>query len=172
MEKDYQKEIKKNKKLLSKYPWLWPYDLNLEPVSLNDYDYSWTILDELPYGWVESFGTQMCEEIQKILKKHHCTSKFRILQAKEKFGALRIYFNGVTAKCNNEIREILRKYEELSSKTCYICGKPAKWISRGWICPYCDDCAKKNAAERHKAYINPEMIDDDTMELLFYKVSN
>ena len=41
-------------------------------------------------------------------------------------------------KCH--IRDIERKYEELSHKICIKCGKPAKWISTGWICPWCDDC--------------------------------
>lgn len=47
----------------------------------------------------------------------------------------------IVEKC--ELYDIISKYEKLSYRTCIKCGKPAKWISRGWISPYCTDCAKK-----------------------------
>ena len=46
----------------------------------------------------------------------------------------------IEEKCT--IPEIISKYEKLSSTTCIQCGKPAVWESRGWVSPYCDDCAK------------------------------
>ena len=42
-----------------------------------------------------------------------------------------------------KISDIINKYTELSYRTCCVCGKPATKISRGWICPYCDDCFDK-----------------------------
>ena len=41
-------------------------------------------------------------------------------------------------KC--KIGDIINKYEDISYSTCITCGKPAKWISTGWISPFCDDC--------------------------------
>lgn len=35
--------------------------------------------------------------------------------------------------------DIIDKYEKLSERTCCVCGKPATKISKGWICPYCDE---------------------------------
>ena len=35
------------------------------------------------------------------------------------------------------------KYEELSEKICIQCGKPAKYMSLGWISHWCEDCAKE-----------------------------
>ena len=42
-----------------------------------------------------------------------------------------------------KISDIINKYTELSYRTCCVCGKPATKISKGWICPYCDDCFDK-----------------------------
>lgn len=99
---------------------------------------SYTELDAMEPGWRKAFGIQMCKEIKKELNKHKFLYKYRIFQIKEKFGALRWYDNGVPKNC--KVHSILDKYEEVSSRTCGICGKPATKISKGWIYPYCDDC--------------------------------
>ena len=41
---------------------------------------------------------------------------------------------------DSKIYDIIRKYEQISAKTCGVCGKSATKISKGWIYPYCDDC--------------------------------
>ena len=41
---------------------------------------------------------------------------------------------------NSKVYDIVRKYEQISAKTCVVCGKPATKMSTGWISPYCDDC--------------------------------
>ena len=41
---------------------------------------------------------------------------------------------------DSKIYDIIHKYEQISAKTCGVCGKPATKISKGWIYPYCDDC--------------------------------
>lgn len=46
-----------------------------------------------------------------------------------------------------KIRKIIEKYRDLSYQTCINCGEPARWVSQGWICPYCPDC-KKNILKR------------------------
>ena len=43
----------------------------------------------------------------------------------------------------DEIEEWEAKYDRLSEKTCINCGKPAKYMSIGWISPWCEDCAKE-----------------------------
>lgn len=99
---------------------------------------SYTELDAMEPGWRKAFGIQMCKEIKTELKKHKFLYKYRISQIKEKFGALRWYDNGIPKDC--KVYDIINKYEEVSSRTCGICGKPATKISKGWIYPYCDDC--------------------------------
>lgn len=97
-----------------------------------------TELDALDKGWRIAFGEDLCKDLRKELKKNGELRSFRITQLKEKFGSLRLYYGGI--KNYSGIEKIISKYEDISSTTCINCGKPAKWLSRGWVCPYCDDC--------------------------------
>lgn len=96
----------------------------------------WEALD---FGWQVAFGEQLLEELDAAIHKSggwKLARKIRIEQIKEKFGMLRIYLN----YSNDEIDAVLDKYEDISYHTCINCGKPASKLSKGWICPYCDDC--------------------------------
>lgn len=153
--------IKYNKELIKKYPWLlpsnrwsgkwitdcmgedgeegyWPG----EPFEHPDYDYSYTELDEMPKGWRDAFGLQMCEDINNELLTWSEKSRkgFRIMQIKEKFGSLRFYVNAET----DNLSKIISKYERMSEFICIKCGKPATWVSIDWISPWCDECSKSN----------------------------
>lgn len=97
---------------------------------------TFTELDAMETGWKNAFGIQMCKEIKVALKKNNCLRKYRITQIKEKYGSLRWYDAGAP----KEVYEIISKYEQISAKTCIICGKPAEYISKGWISPYCGNC--------------------------------
>lgn len=204
--------IEYNKDLIKRYPWLEPTN-RWTGKHLEDYDYSYTELDDLPSGWRIRFGNNIVEEINSELEKFNFVNNYRILQIKEKYGTLRWYDEGtpigklsetfdeivcpkiqsrngfpqynskeyyweenevehyispfsdkakamrakelseynkgaivhykiyrIEEKCR--IPDIIRKYEEISAITCIMCGKPAKWMSRGWISLYCDECAK------------------------------
>lgn len=106
---------------------------------------SYTELDALDTGWRKAFGLEICKEIKEALIKDAGYSglfKYRISQIKEKFGYLRWYdVNGTKGT-----DEVVEKYEDISSRTCVLCGKPAKWITKGWISPYCDDCVGNRTA--------------------------
>ena len=96
-----------------------------------------TMLDDMPQGWRIAFGRKLCEELKEELVKNNALDSYEVEQIKEKFGGLRWYDN-----CHLPgVQVIIAKYEVLSEKTCIVCGKPAKWMSKGWISPYCDDCA-------------------------------
>lgn len=97
---------------------------------------TFTELDAMETGWRNAFGIQMCKEIKTALKKNNCLRKYRITQIKEKYGSLRWYDTGAP----EEVHKIISKYEQISAKTCIICGKSAKYISKGWISPYCENC--------------------------------
>ena len=127
-----------NKQLCEKYPFLLPHNRWTDEVPKN-FDYSYTELDAMPDGWREAFGLQMCNELKEALEKIDKINEFRIEQIKEKFGELRFYTNWV----NDEIINIINKYEALSRKTCICCGKPATKITTDWISPYCDECIDK-----------------------------
>lgn len=128
-------KIEDNKELCRKYPFLIPRNRLTDEIP-NDYDYSWTELDDLPDGWRVAFGEQICEEIARVLEKNGRLKEYRILQIKEKFGELRWYDKGAT----QEVNDIKEKYILKSSHICINCGKPATIITKGWIFPYCNDC--------------------------------
>ena len=124
-----------NRELCEKYPWLIPTNRWTGEI-IEDYDYDYTELDAMPDGWRIAFGDQMVEELNQELVRGGFVNDYRITQIKEKFGGLRWYDNGNTEEGYN----IIHKYESLSRKTCICCGKPAKYITLGWICPFCEDC--------------------------------
>lgn len=97
---------------------------------------TYTELDAMPNGWRKAFGIKMCKEIKKALKKTHSLKDYRILQIKEKWGYLHWYDSGE----NEELRQIINKYADLSINTCINCGKPYEVMSEGWISPYCKNC--------------------------------
>lgn len=112
---------------------------------------TYTELDAMPDGWRKTFGIQMCEELKKELKKYNYLYKYRITQIKEKYGTLRWDSYGSPEGCEYPI---IDKYEDLSQETCIICGKPATYISKGWVSPYCEDCIgdKNKATPINKFY--------------------
>lgn len=125
---------------------------------------SYTELDAMEDGWRIKFGEDMCREIRNSLlttyirnekpkslfgkikvyyKGNKLLLSYRILQMKEKYGGLRWYANGDT----EATMKIISKYENISKRTCIICGKEAEWTSVGWICPYCEEHKPDNAVK-------------------------
>lgn len=136
---DMDERIILNKNLCEKYPFLVPRNRFSGKV-VDDYNYSYTELDAMPDGWRIAFGEKMCEEIMQELNKienEKVRFSYRIVQIKEKFGYLRWYTNWSTIGLDN----IVRKYEQISERTCIRCGAAATKISDGWISPWCDSCA-------------------------------
>jgi hypothetical protein len=140
-----KKEIKRNKILVKKYPFLLPRNRFTGKVS-KGYNYSYTELDDMPIGWRNVFGEQMCEEVKEALGSE--LKEYRITQIKEKFGTLRWYDNGA----NQKVYDVISKYENLSATTCIVCGEPATVITKGWISPYCDEHSPVSVFEKNAYY--------------------
>ena len=154
-------EVKKrNKELCDRYPFLiprnsfsgksildcrgidgeegyWPGNPEDHPA----YDYEYTLLDDMPEGWRKAFGESLCHEIMDELIDKDKVDAYRVDQIKEKYGYLCWYDHNSTEKI---LSEILPKYEDLSICTCISCGKPAEYVSSGWISPWCEDCARNS----------------------------
>ena len=134
-----------NKKLCAKYPFLaWhgdPLYVGYTEEGEPDFGYTWE--DEVPEGWRKAFCPQMWDELKAILEKADYIDKFRFAQIKEKYGTLRLYHDGIPEEIFEEVCAWESKYEELSEKVCIHCGKPAKYMSLGWISPWCEDCVKE-----------------------------
>ena len=130
-----------NYNLCQEYPFLVPRD----PFSgeiIENYDYSFTYLDECPEGWKLLF-LDMCAHIKPILEESEMLNYFRFVQIKEKYGRLTIYHAGAPAV----VDDIIYFYESLSRTICIGCGNPATKITAGWIMPLCDDCADEIGAD-------------------------
>ena len=138
----YASRVAENAELVAKYPFLLPLDYQGKVPK--DYDFTFTEVDMVPKGW-HSIVRALSEEIRfYLVNKGISPYSFHIDQLKEKFGAIRLYYS---LHCDDKyadegIDEIIEKYEELSEHTCCECGKEATLMSRGWICPYCKDCAE------------------------------
>ena len=100
-------------------------------------------------GWVNSFILQLKDELFDLLGSY--VEQFYILEIKEKFGSLRIYWsfdlNGLQDKYIEDVEElyekieaVIHKYEDISSKTCIVCGEYGVMRDDYWMTPWCDKC--------------------------------
>ncbi len=117
-------------------------------------------LDAMEDGWLRRFGMDMMKELRKQLKKDDYLYKLRITQIKEKFGGLRFY----VASATKEVYDIINKYEKLSFGICIDCGKDAKYLTRGWILPYCEDCIQTIGACDYRPIDGCENDDSDVAD--------
>lgn len=69
-----------------------------------------------------------------------------VYQAKEKFGSLRFYVNGI----NEELCGRIDKAEHQSIKTCEVCGKKGKLRDLAWTLTLCDTDYKKKIKELNR----------------------
>lgn len=105
--------------------------------------YSSTEDEAIPEGWRRAFGKDLLKDIKqagKLCRKnaHKHLSWKKMLQfteIKEKWGLLCLY-----ASATDEIVKVLDKYEYLSQFYCIHCGKPTKYITKGYITYICKDC--------------------------------
>lgn len=92
----------------------------------------------LPKGWVIAFGEELCQELDIALRKTDKYHEAYVCEAKEKYGSLRLHLYPF----NQEIEEIILKYEIISEHVCENCGAvdvPMLNIG-GWFSPYCKTC--------------------------------
>lgn len=139
-----------NRELIERYPFLLPRNRWTGEV-FNDYDYSFTELDNMPNGWRNAFGEKMCEEIRDALIEANYLDEYRISQIKEKYGTLRWYDFGDTQK----VHDIISKYEYISQFICMRCGNPyAKFFNNGWFYTICENCASELFKIHHLDWVD------------------
>lgn len=120
----------KNWFLCKKYPFLKLY--NIWTGKFSGYHYTW--YDVLDDGWKKAFGKQLLNELKQASKSNH--NNFRIHDIKEKYGYLHIYLDGYS----HGVDHVIQKYELLSICYCRRCGKPVRYVTRGWIEYLCEEC--------------------------------
>lgn len=81
-------------------------------------------------GWFELIN-QACQIIDA-----HADPDFLFTQIKEKYGTLRIYYQGG----DSYIDGVVTLAEALSGVTCELCGAPGKIGGVGWLTTRCNKC--------------------------------
>jgi hypothetical protein len=119
-------------KLIDKYPTLFR-DVNQPPTaSLMCFGC------ECDDGWYDLLD----RTFQKIIDLD-IAREITLVQVKEKYGALRVYFNGGDNELDHKVYDILNKAEDESIKFCERCGtteevkKTEGWIK--YLCPICTE---------------------------------
>lgn len=99
-----------------------------------------TVLCEFSDGWLPLMY-DLCKEIKDYMESNHLDlNSLHIVQAKEKFGALRVYCDGGDL----EILKTIDKYEDKSQSICETCGEPGSTSSsNGWMLTLCKKCRTK-----------------------------
>ena len=83
-----EEQIKKNKELVEKYPFLlFDYDPLFDEDIPPDKVYESTWLDDMDPGWRKAFGEDFCEELLQALKDDDYLEGFDFIQIKEKYGS-------------------------------------------------------------------------------------
>lgn len=118
------------------------------------YDASW--YESIPEGWRKAFGRQLTEDIVRALSqdglpRRKWAEAVYWSDIKEKYGSLRLY-----ASTTDAVYQVLSKYECLSIGYCINCGKPARYVTSGWIEYLCEDCAADRGPDGREA-----LSDDD-----------
>jgi len=114
-----------------KYPFLQPRN-----VWTGKRYWDWNEFYHIPRGWKKAFGKQLRNDLRKALIKDGILKTFYFTQIKEKYGELCLYNNGT----GEATEYVIRHYEELSKCYCINCGKPARYMTTGWIEYLCEDC--------------------------------
>jgi hypothetical protein len=149
--KDWQRDRSEEaKEWVKKYPFLRFKNNDCCPWQNTEEVKSCWMFD-LPVGWY-GIGAQMCDELMTALGKY--ADDFVILQLKEKFNEIRLYYGWADREYTDEesdemhalydgIENVIRKYAEISYNTCVVCGKPATKVTYDYIAGYCDECYKR-----------------------------
>jgi hypothetical protein len=89
------------------------------------------------------------------------------VQVKEKFGTLRFYVNGAS----DATYAAIQMAENMSARTCDICGCPGETGGQGWISTRCDAHRDSNwrdedFAEQEQKALKTLMLDDESLKIL------
>lgn len=115
------------------------YKGNLSTKLANRFPWVENIYLECGPGWYQLLY-DMFEEIEKIhLEENISIKTFEILQLKEKYAQLRIYYRA-HEKIRKTVDKIIEKYVDKSTEVCEKCGKPGELVEDYYLSIMCNDC--------------------------------
>lgn len=80
---------------------------------------------DIPDGWVNRFGHELCEELRAELIRCGCLNSAFVMMAKEKFGELRLCLAGTPKECKADDMSHITKYI-LATYENYILTRPTE----------------------------------------------
>ena len=123
---------------------------------------------EINKGWASILEEMLCPKLTEALEKNSLNQEdLIILQIKQKFGRLKIYwrladenssliidffgqgtldFNDYSSPAKKEIKAIIDEACKEASKTCEFCGATNESVSLrqdSWVYTLCDECCRK-----------------------------
>ena len=108
---------------------------------------------EVNKGWFDILECT-CQRVSEILTKYSLSqNSFILLQCKQKFGKLKIYWElseEDSAPAKSEIKAVIREAYEQAFKTCEFCGTSNESVGlrqESWVYTLCDDCHQKKTAK-------------------------
>lgn len=104
---------------------------------------------EFGSGW-DDLVIELLEGFDRLLTDEEAQA-LDLMQIKEKFGLLRIYFTlrgvrpnpqwpGSTSPRDEALRALVQQAVEKSERTCMACGAPGQMRTNGWMRVSCDRC--------------------------------
>ncbi len=87
-----------------------------------------------PEGWRNQF-LELLSNIDRHQKDNTVDSPIQLFQVKEKFGGIRIYYNGGDNTIHDMVNAATRKIDS----TCEVCGNPGKLRGGSWLQTLCDE---------------------------------
>lgn len=126
-------KIELEEQLVAKYPRLF-YGKSTER--------DWTCFGcECGDGWHKIIDAA-CSQIDWYIKTFDPESSFRWSQIKQKFGGLRLYYDGHGKPGDDFVSGVVRLAESISYKTCEQCGGNGTPSGKFWIETLCEDCRR------------------------------
>ena len=129
--------------------------VELEEQLVQKYPQLFAARDLPPTESLMLFGCECGDGWYEIINKacwlidHHYKGKdsdFRWFQIKEKFGTLRLYYNGGD-EFGGYVCGVVAMAESISAVTCEQCGNAGSRRGGGWIVTLCDSCHEKRISK-------------------------
>lgn len=85
-------------------------------------------------GWHDLLG-RLCGRIRTAIRKG---GTFKFSQIKEKYGTLRVYWDGrLSPEATIQVEEAIALAEARSATCCEVCGEPGRLHGDGWLTTRC-----------------------------------